>query len=125
VRRGSGGFSERPARTCDLCGECGGIRRAALCGRGSTFAKGHLELRQAGASPSKGDRPRTRCRRAQRLTLAIYLVEVEAPTALPALRRNGAVGLSVWHADVPYLYARDELAVVVNYAGSIARTCLF
>jgi hypothetical protein len=26
---------------------------------------------------------------------------------------------------VPYLYARDELAVVVNYAGSIARTCLF
>jgi hypothetical protein len=38
----------------------GGLRRAALCGRGSTFAEGHLELRQAGASPSTGDWPRTR-----------------------------------------------------------------
>jgi len=37
---------------------------------------------------------------------------VEAPKALAALRRNGAVGFS-------------HLAVVVNYAGNIARTRLF
>ncbi len=62
--------------TCDLCGKCGGLCRAALCGRGRTFAEGDLELRQAGSSPSAGDRSRARRRRAQRLTfvLAIYPV---------------------------------------------------
>ena len=39
---GSGGFSEWPARTGDLCGECGGLRRATLHGGISTFAEGHL-----------------------------------------------------------------------------------
>ena len=45
----------------------GGLCRATLCGGISTFAEGHFELPQAGASPSTGDRSRTRRRRAQRL----------------------------------------------------------
>ena len=56
-----------------------------VCRRGSAFAEGHLEPQQAGASPSTSDRPRTRRRRAQRLTCVGDLPgRVEAPKALPA-----------------------------------------
>ena len=52
------------ARAGDLRGECGRICCAPLRSRGGTLAEGYLELRQAGAAASTGDRSRTRCRRA-------------------------------------------------------------
>src|SRR5262245_34641600 len=58
----------RPARACDLRGECRRICCTPLRSRGSTLTEGYLELRQAGAAASTGDRSRTRRRRAWCLT---------------------------------------------------------
>ena len=84
-------------RTCDLRGECRGIRCATLCSRGSTFAEGYLELRQAGAAPSTGDRSRTRCRRAQRLNRPASHLVLQADFCSRAKK----LGITVDLGDVP------------------------